>query len=410
MLTWTKDIKEAAHQLNLVSEQDKNQLLLALADATEKNIDFILKENKKDLDAMDPKNPMFDRLKLTEQRIKDIASDIRKVSSLPTPLDKIIEQRTLPNGLSLTKKSVPFGVIGIIYEARPNVSFDVFTLCFKSGNVCVLKGGTDAHNSNVAIVSIIKNVLTEHHLNPNFVHLMPAGRESTAELLSAVGVVDLIIPRGSKGLINFVRENSHVPVIETGAGICHAYFDEFGDIEKGKAIINNAKTRRVSVCNALDCALIHSSRLNDLSELCSPLSKSHVVIEADERAYVALKGYPYLEKADDESFGTEFQDYRMAIKMVDSIEEAIAHINTYGSKHSESIITENEANAEKFTKQVDAACVYTNAPTSFTDGGQFGMGAEIGISTQKLHARGPMALPELTSYKWIIKGNGQTRP
>ncbi len=374
--------------------------------------DIILAENQKDLTAMDKANPMYDRLLLSAERIKGIATDIKKVASLPSPLNRLLEERTLPNALKLTKISVPFGVIGIIYEARPNVSFDVFSLCFKSGNVCVLKGGTDAYHSNLAIVTLIKNVLKQFEIDENVIHLLPAGREATAELLNAVDFVDLIIPRGSKGLIDFVRNNAKVPVIETGAGVCHTYFDEFGDKEKGAEIINNAKTRRVGVCNALDCVIINEKRLADLPYLCEKLVSSDVIIEADLKSYTFLTGkYPakLLEKATNESFGKEFLDYRMSIKTVSNIEEAIQHIATYSSKHSEAIVSENEENIAMFNKQVDAACVYTNTSTAFTDGGQFGMGAEIGISTQKLHARGPMALPELTSYKWIIKGNGQIR-
>ena len=335
------------------------------------------------------------------------------MAQLPSPLNKVLEQRTLPNGLELKKVSVPFGVIGIIYEARPNVSFDVFSLCFKSGNACVLKGGTNAHASNSAIVALIQNVLKENGIDENVVHLMPAGRESTAELLNAVGSVDMIIPRGSAGLINFVRENSRVPVIETGAGVVSTYFDVQGDVEKGKKIINNGKTRRVSVCNALDSLIVHRSRLSDLAELLAPLAESNVIIEADEESYDSLKGhYPdsLLKPLTETSYGTEYKDYKMNIKTVADIDEAIAHITKYDSGHSEAIITEDDKAAAKFQTEVDAACVYVNAPTSFTDGGQFGMGAEIGISTQKLHARGPMALPEMTSYKWLIKGDGQVRP
>ena len=356
---------------------------------------------------------MYDRLLLTEDRLKGIAADIRKVAQLPSPLNKVLEQRTLPNGLELKKVSVPFGVIGIIYEARPNVSFDVFSLCFKSGNACVLKGGTNAHASNSAIVALIQNVLKENGIDENVVHLMPAGRESTAELLNAVRSVDMIIPRGSAGLINFVRENSRVPVIETGAGVVSTYFDAQGDVEKGKKIINNGKTRRVSVCNALDSLIVHRSRLSDLAELLAPLAESNVIIEADEDSYDSLKGhYPdsLLKPLTETSYGTEYKDYKMNIKTVADIDEAIAHITKYDSGHSEAIITEDDKAAAKFQTEVDAACVYVNAPTSFTDGGQFGMGAEIGISTQKLHARGPMALPEMTSYKWLIKGDGQVRP
>lgn len=412
-IDWKTAVRNASRTLNLVGEEKKNELLLALADATEKHIDEILKANAEDLSKMDKSDSMYDRLLLTEDRLKGIAADIRKVAQLPSPLNKVLEQRTLPNGLELKKVSVPFGVIGIIYEARPNVSFDVFSLCFKSGNACVLKGGTNAHASNSAIVALIQNVLKENGIDENVVHLMPAGRESTAELLNAVGSVDMIIPRGSAGLINFVRENSRVPVIETGAGVVSTYFDAQGDVEKGKAIINNGKTRRVSVCNALDSLIVHRSRLSDLAELLAPLAESNVIIEADEESYNSLKGhYPdsLLKPLTETSYGTEYKDYKMNIKTVADIDEAIAHITKYDSGHSEAIITEDDKAAAKFQTEVDAACVYVNAPTSFTDGGQFGMGAEIGISTQKLHARGPMALPEMTNYKWLIKGDGQVRP
>ena len=413
MNNWKENSLLASRKLNLLSSEEINKVLLALADKAEEQCDALLVENEKDLSAMDKSNPLYDRLLLTKQRIFDIASDIRKVASLPTPLGKTLESRELPNGLKLTKKAVPFGVIGIIYEARPNVSFDVFSLCFKTANVCVLKGGTDAYNSNFAIVNLIKEVLREHNLDENMVHLLPAGREATGELLSAVGYIDLIIPRGSAGLIKYVRENSQVPVIETGAGVVHCYFDVDADLVKGKAVIENAKTRRVSVCNALDCLVIHKDRLGDLVEICSGLIKEkNVVIEADEASYNALNGnYPaeLLTTANEESFGKEFMSHRMSIKTVDSLRGAIEHINNYTSKHSESIVTENEESAAAFLKEIDASCVYHNAPTSFTDGGQFGMGAEIGISTQKLHARGPMALPELCTYKWLIVGNGQIR-
>lgn len=409
---WKELALEASRKLNLLSEDEINSVLLDVADAAEIATPLLLAANSKDLEKMEKSNPLYDRLQLTEKRIKDIASDMRKVASLPSPLNRVLEERTLPNGLHLVKRSVPFGVIGIIYEARPNVSFDVFSLCLKSGNVCVLKGGTDAYNSNFAIVELIKGVLDAHGLDTNMVHLMPAGREATAELMDAVGYVDLIIPRGGAGLIKFVRENSKVPVIETGAGVVHAYFDTDADLAKGIAIINNAKTRRVSVCNALDTLIINSKRLSDLPEICKPLAEKNVVIEADAKAYTFLMGkYPdnLLEKANENTFGKEFQDYRMGLRTVESLDEALEHIAHYGSKHSECIITENEAAGVRFQKEVDAACVYVNAPTSFTDGAQFGMGAEIGISTQKLHARGPMALPELTTYKWLINGNGQIR-
>lgn len=410
--TWRESSLKASRTLNLLSDETINTVLNAVADAAIANTDTILAENQKDLAAMEKTNPMYDRLLLSADRIKGIADDIRNVAKLPTPLGKVLEQRKLYNDLQLTKVTVPFGVIGIIYEARPNVSFDVFSLCFKSGNACVLKGGTDAYNSNSAIVNLIKSVLKQFNLDENIVHLLPAGREAAAELMNAVGYVDLIIPRGGSGLINFVRDNSKVPVIETGAGVVHTYFDEFGDKEKGAEIINNAKTRRVSVCNALDCLIINEKRLADLPYICAKLAEKNVFIEADVKAYTFLSAhYPaeLLQKANEQSFGTEFQDYRMSIKTVESLQKAMDHISLHSSKHSEAIITENEENANIFDKQVDAACVYTNASTAFSDGAQFGMGAEIGISTQKLHARGPMALPELTSYKFIVKGNGQTR-
>jgi len=411
-ISWGEASLKASRALNLLTDEKINEVLLAVADEAITKTDFILAENQKDLASMEKSNPMYDRLLLSADRLAGIAADIRNVVSLTSPLGKVLEQRTLANGLKLSKVSVPFGVIGIIYEARPNVSFDVFSLCFKSGNACVLKGGTDAYNSNAAIVSLIKGVLKRFDLDENTIHLLPAGREAATELMNAVDYVDLIIPRGGSGLINFVRDNSRVPVIETGAGVSHTYFDEFGDKEKGAAIIYNAKTRRVSVCNALDCLIINEKRLSDLSFLCEKMAENKVVIEADTKAFTFLSAkYPaaLLEKTHAESYGTEFLSYRMSVKTVSDIHEAIAHINKYGSKHSEAIITENEAQAAIFDKQVDAACIYTNASTAFTDGAQFGMGAEIGISTQKLHARGPMALPELTSYKWIVKGDGQTR-
>lgn len=410
--SWKKTVLAASRLLNLVTDDTINKVLLALADEAITKSEAILAENAKDLAAMERSNPMYDRLLLTAERIEGIAADIRNVASLPSPLGKIIDETLRPNGMHISRISVPFGVVGIIYEARPNVSFDVFSLCLKSGNACVLKGGTDAHNSNLAIVSVIQSVLEKFGLDRNIVILLPAGREATADLMNAVGVVDVIIPRGGKGLIEFVRDNSRIPVIETGAGICHTYFDEFGDLSKGKEIVFNSKTRRVSVCNSLDCLVIHDKRLADLPALCVKLATKNVVIYADEKSYSALTGnYPaeLLQKATPESFGIEFLDYKMSVKTVSTIADAIEHISAYSSKHSECIVSENAENINYFDKMVDAACVYTNVSTAFTDGAQFGLGAEIGISTQKLHARGPMALAELCSYKWIVKGNGQTR-
>ncbi|MDD2305828.1 MAG: glutamate-5-semialdehyde dehydrogenase [Prolixibacteraceae bacterium] len=406
-------VVKASRKLNLVSEEKINKVLLDVAEAAIGNTAFILQENAKDLSRMDPSDPKYDRLMLTADRIKGIASDISNVASLPSPIGRILSETIRPNGLQITKISVPFGVIGIIFEARPNVTFDVFSLCLKSGNACVLKGGSDANDSNVAIVKVIQEVLRKHDLDENSLALLPIDRESTAELLHAHGLVDLIIPRGSQSLINFVRENSSIPVIETGAGICHTYFDKSGDVSKGKEIVYNAKTRRPSVCNTLDCLIVHENRLNDLPLLTELLPQSQVVIYADEKAFQKLNGkYPseLLEHATEESFGTEFLSYKMAIKTVADLDEALEHIATFSSKHSEAIVSEDQDALEIFRKSVDAAAVYCNVSTAFTDGAQFGLGAEIGISTQKLHARGPMALEELTSYKWIIDGDGQIRP
>ena len=393
-------VQVASRELALLNDNVINQILNAVADAAIAETPFILSENEKDLARMDKNDPKYDRLKLTEERLKGIAADTRNVATLPSPLGKVLKESVRPNGMKLTKVSVP------------NVSFDVFSLCLKSGNACILKGGSDADCSNRAIISVIHKVLKKFKINPHIVELLPADREATAALLNAVGYVDLIIPRGSSSLIHFVRENARIPVIETGAGICHTYFDEFGDTNKGADIIHNAKTRRVSVCNALDCTIIHEKRLADLPLICEKLKDSHVIIYADPQAYQALEGrYPaeLLEHAKAESFGTEFLDYKMAVKTVKSFEDALGHIQENSSKHSECIVTENGERAALFTRIVDAACVYTNVSTAFTDGAQFGLGAEIGISTQKLHARGPMGLEEITSYKWVIEGDGQTR-
>ena len=407
-----KRAKAASRSLALVSEDLRNQILQAVADAIVDLQERILSANKKDLAKMDPKNPLYDRLQLTTKRLNDIASDMRHVAELPSPLGHITKEKTLPNGLRLHRVSVPFGVIGMIYEARPNVTFDVFSLCFKSGNACVLKGGSDADLSNQASVELIHEVLQQYGVNPDVVTLLPATHEATGEMLNAVGYIDLCIPRGGRRLIDFVRNTARIPVIETGAGVVNTYFDVDGDLEKGKAIVCNAKTRRVSVCNALDCLIIHEKRLGDLLELVKPLLDHKVTLYADGPAYQLLTGhYPdiLLQPATEESFGTEFMDYKMSVRTVASLDEALTHIDQFGSGHSEAIITENEQIARRFQAHVDAACVYWNAPTSFTDGAQFGLGAEIGISTQKLGPRGPMALEEITTYKWIIEGEGQIR-
>lgn len=404
-------VKRASKSLALLSDDQRNEILGAVAEAIITHKERILKANAEDLAKMDKSNPLYDRLMLTDKRLEDIASDMRNVATLTSPLGHITKQKTLPNGLRLCRISVPFGVIGMIYEARPNVTYDVFSLCFKSGNACVLKGGRDADASNREGVALIHEVLERFGVNPDVVTLLPATHEATGEMLNAVGYIDLCIPRGGRKLIDFVRDTARIPVIETGAGVVNTYFDKDGDLEMGRAIINNAKTRRVSVCNALDCLIIHESRLADLPALCEKMAEKKVIIYADAKAFAALDNkYPYLEHATEDSFGTEFMDYKLAIKTVNSLEEALAHIDENGSGHSEAIITNNEQAARKFQAHVDAACVYWNAPTSFTDGAQFGLGAEIGISTQKLGPRGPMALEEITTYKWLIEGEGQTRP
>ena len=382
-------IKLASRHLASLSTEAINSLLVDMANAVERGTDAILAANAHDLERMDPADPKYDRLRLTAERISGIAADCRNVASLPSPLGRVLSHRTLPNGLDISRISVPFGVIGVIYEARPNVTLDVAALCLKAGSAVVLKGGSDAEESNKAICAVIHNVLFEHGLDPATVTLLPATREATAELLSAEGLVDLIIPRGSAGLIRYVRENSKVPVIETGAGVVHCYVDKDADMEMAKRIIHNAKCRRVSVCNALDCLLVHRDLEPRLSELLAP-----------------MQGQVQFHYGD---FGREWLSHDLSIRVVSGLDEALAHIRTYGSGHSESIVTANQDTADRFLRDVDAACVYHNAPTSFTDGAQFGLGAEIGISTQKLHARGPMALEEITTSKYIIKGNGQTR-
>ncbi len=407
-----QEVRIASRLLLRLKDETIAEVLNAVADEIINRTDVILAANQEDLNRMDPANPKYDRLKLTKERLEGIAADMRNVALLPSPVGRILRETVRPNGLKIKQVSVPFGVIGIIYEARPNVSFDVFSLCLRSHNACVLKGGSDAQITNEASVGIIHAVLQRFGIDNHVVELLPADREATAALLHARGLVDLIIPRGSSGLIRFVRDNATVPVIETGAGICHTYFDKAGDVKKGTPIIYNAKTRRVSVCNALDCVLLHRDRLADLPLLCGPLADKDVIVYADLEAFNALKEhYPehLLLPATEDSFGTEFLDYKMAVKTLGSLDEAIAWINKVASGHSECIVTEDKEAADRFCSEVDAACVYWNAPTSFSDGAQFGLGAEIGISTQKLHARGPMALEAITTYKWMIEGEGQIR-
>lgn len=402
--------REASRRLNLTEHADTDKLLERLAENTVRRTGEILTANKHDLERMERNNPKYDRLMLNAYRIEAIADGIRKVASLPSPLGVTLDQWTRPNGMRISKVSVPFGVIGVIYEARPNVTLDVFSLCVKSGSAVVLKGGSDAQHSNEAIVRIIADTLAECGLPAETVTLLPPSHQATAEMLNATGLIDLIIPRGGRALIDFVRNNSRVPVIETGAGVCSCYFHSAGDIAKGRDIILNAKTRRVSVCNALDALIIDRTRLADLPELVTPLADKNVTIYADPEAYAALDGsYPLLEHATDDDRGREYMDYKMAVFTVSDIDEALAYIARYSSRHSESIVSEDADACRRFMHEVDAACVYTNLPTSFTDGGQFGFGAEIGISTQKLHARGPMGLHEITTYKYLIEGNGQVR-
>ncbi len=405
--------KAASRQLALLADDVRNDVLLDVAGAIEMHAGELLEANAEDLSAMDRNNPLRDRLMLDRSRLDGIAADMRHVAALPSPLGRVSNGRILGNGLRLHRVSVPFGVIGVVYEARPNVTFDVFSLCFKSGNACVLKGGRDAARTNRMAVRIIQDALRRHGVDEQAAVLLPATHEATGEMLAAVGYIDLCIPRGGRRLIDYVRQTALVPVIETGAGVVNTYFDESGDMKKGSAIVFNAKTRRVSVCNALDCLLVHERRLPDLPGLVGHLADRRVTVYADRQAYGQLEGhYPadLLCRATPESFGTEYMDYKLTVCVVPDIHAALAHIDRYGSGHSECIITEDEAAARLFQSGVDAACVYWNAPTSFTDGAQFGLGAEIGISTQKLGPRGPMGLEEICTYKWIIEGNGQTRP
>lgn len=405
-------LKNASYSLPLLREELVNEVLNTVADRIEQESDSLIEANALDLARMERSNPLYDRLLLTPDRLNGIAADMRKVAELTSPVGQVIDERVRPNGMKLTRVRVPFGVIGIIYEARPNVSFDVFSLCFKSRNACALKGGSDAYESNKAIVELIHRVLDEKGVDQHVVELLPAGHEAAQELMRAVGMVDLLIPRGSARLIKSVREQAQIPCIETGAGVCHTYIDSEADLNKAADIVFNAKTRRVSVCNALDSMVIHKERLGDLPELCSRLADKNVAIEADDQAYAALQGhYPaaLLEHATADSFGKEYLDYRMSIKTVDSFQEGLLHIRRFTSHHSECIVTENAEHARMFQQTVDAACVYVNVSTAFTDGAQFGLGAEIGISTQKMHARGPMGLEEITTYKWLISGDGQTR-
>ncbi|MDD5025879.1 MAG: glutamate-5-semialdehyde dehydrogenase [Candidatus Peribacteraceae bacterium] len=405
--------KQASRVLAEVSEEQIELLLRQSADALERDAEVILAANKLDLARMAPEDPTFDRLLLNRERIHAIANDVRAVAGLPSPVGKILEERTRPNGLKISKVATPIGVIGIIYEARPNVTIDSFSLCFKSRNACVLKGGSDASFSNEALADCIHRVLREASIPQETLLLFPSNRTAVGEMLHARGFIDVVIPRGSQKLIDFVREEATIPVIETGAGSVHIYVDKSADVSIAASVIFNAKTRRPSVCNTVDTVLIHESRLGDLPQIGEPLAAARVRIFADQSAFDHLRGSydsSLLESAKEEHFGTEFLSLKLSIATVQSIDEALVHIQRHSSGHSESIIAKDQEAIERFLREVDAAAVYANVSTAFTDGAQFGLGAEIGISTQKLHARGPMGLEALTSYKWIVRGNGQVRP
>lgn len=405
--------RRVASRLGELSNEQTSAVLHDLANAALQAQDTILAANRQDLERMDPENPKYDRLMLDPERLAAITDDLRKVADLPCPVGEVLEQRCMDNGLELAKVRVPIGVIAVIFESRPNVTFDVFALCFRTRNACVLKGSRDASDSNAAIVGIIHEVLEAHGLDPAAAYLAPPQRECLPYILEAVNQIDLAIPRGSKSLIDFVRDHARIPVIETGAGIVHTYVDASADPIQARAIVTNAKSRRVSVCNALDTLVLHRDLLPQLPELLRDLGEEHgVEVFADPAAFEALDGRYAgpLAPAEPGHFGQEFLSLRMSVKTVGSLDEALDHIDRYSSRHSEAVVAHDPAVIETFINRVDAATVYANASTAFTDGGQFGMGAEIGISTQKLHARGPMALPELTSYKWVVRGDGQVRP
>lgn len=404
--------RAASRDLALCHDRVIRTVLNTLADETLATSEAILAANRSDLSRMSENDPKYDRLLLDPERLAAIAEDLRAVAALPSPVGEVLEERQLESGLELTKVRVPMGVIAVIFESRPNVTFDVAALCLKTRNACVLKGSSDAHDTNQVVVDLIHRVLSGAGLNPDAVFLAPPEREWLGHILQAVDLIDLAIPRGSKGLIDFVRDNARIPVIETGAGIVHTYVDASANLVRAKAIVTNAKARRVSVCNALDTLIIHRDLLSELPRLLAELGDDYEVeVFADEEAYSALQGRYSgpLQKASAEHYGQEFLSLRMSVKTVGNLDEALDHIHRYSSKHSEAVVAEDPNVIETFLARVDAAAVYANASTAFTDGGQFGMGAEIGISTQKLHARGPMALPELTSYKWVVRGSGQVR-
>ena len=401
---------KAAVQLRRASDEQIKNTLFSLAHLLEQNMQQLLQANAKDLAKQEPNNPRNDRLLLNEQRTLNIANSIRNISKLPNPCGKVLEQRTLQNGLLLEKISVPLGVVGAIYESRPNVTFDIAALCLRSQNACLLKGSSEAEQSNLVAVNIIKQALKENNIDADCVTLLPSEREAVQELFTATKYVDVIIPRGSDSLIQYVRTNSLVPVIETGAGVCHVYVEKDANINKALNIVVNAKVSRPSVCNAVDTILVDKQIASPFLKEIQPLfDKYSVEIFADEDAFNLLNGYTNLNKAEPQDFGREFLSLKCAIKVVDNIDEALAHIQQYSTKHSEAIVSENKDQCERFLQEVDAAAVYSNASTRFTDGEEFGLGAEIGISTQKLHARGPFALEKLITEKWVIRGDGQVR-
>jgi glutamate-5-semialdehyde dehydrogenase len=396
----------------MATGESRNRVLRRLASLITQNSAEILRENQKDLDRMDPNHPMRDRLKLTQERLIDLSQSVVSVTHLPDPTGQVLTHNTLSNGLILSKKTVPLGVVGVIFESRPNVTIDVASLCIRSGNAVVLRGGSDALHTNIHLVDLIHQALIQEGFSNDIVYLMPTDRELVTTLLTAVNYIDVIIPRGSEALIQRVRKESLVPTIETGAGVCHTYVASSAEMDMAVAIVVNAKVSRPSVCNSLDTIVVHRSHVKEfLARLVEPFSSYRVKIYADDisHAFLASCSYPFLEKAVEADFGREFLDFACSIKVVDNFQEALLHIASYSSRHSEAIVTSDEAEASYFLEAVDAAAVYWNASTRFTDGGEFGLGAEIGISTQKLHARGPFALEKLVTEKWIGIGQGQIR-
>lgn len=411
ILTMGKNARLASRKLAGLGTTKKNDVLCAVADAVKDNSEYILAENLKDVEqgrADGMKSGLLDRLTLTKARIDGMADGIRQVASLDDPIGEVLSMKKRPNGLLIGRKRVPLGVIAVIYESRPNVTLDTFGLCFKTGNAVILKGGSDAINSNIAIASVIRKALRECGIDENAIQLIDStDRECVKELLTMNEYVDVVIPRGGKGLIQFVVKNSTVPVIETGTGNCHVFVDESADFDMAINIIENAKTQRVGVCNACESLVVHKNIAGEfIPKLVHMLKEHNVEIRGDEFSRLID---PYIVPATEEDYSTEYLDYIISLKMVDSLDEAIEHINSNNTGHSESIVTNNYENSQRFLDEIDAACVYVNASTRFTDGNEFGFGAEIGISTQKLHARGPMGINELTTTKYIIYGDGQIR-